>query len=83
MLMDVNYRIYVLRFPGQSYALIVGSPWWWRQYTSLKRRSTSTTLHGAISQKTNFYAYGNYYLKSHKAREVYFGVVLLYFYEPR
>jgi hypothetical protein len=28
------------------------SPWWWRQYASLKRRSISTWLHGATSQKT-------------------------------
>jgi hypothetical protein len=26
-------------------------PWWWRQYTPLKRRSTSTRLHDAIYQK--------------------------------
>jgi hypothetical protein len=25
--------------------------WWWRQYAPLKRRSTSTRLHGAVSQK--------------------------------
>jgi hypothetical protein len=25
--------------------------WWWRQYAPLKRRSTATTLHSAISQK--------------------------------
>jgi hypothetical protein len=28
------------------------SPWWWRQYAPLKRRSTSTWLHSATSQKT-------------------------------
>jgi hypothetical protein len=28
------------------------SSWWWRQFVRLKRRSTSTRLHGAISQKT-------------------------------
>jgi hypothetical protein len=28
------------------------SPWWWRQYAPLKSWSTSTWLHGAISQKT-------------------------------
>jgi hypothetical protein len=27
------------------------SLWWWMQYEPLKRRSTSTRLHGAISQK--------------------------------
>jgi hypothetical protein len=27
-------------------------PWWWRQYAPLKRRSTLTWLHCAISQKT-------------------------------
>jgi hypothetical protein len=27
------------------------SPWWWRQYAPLKRRSTSTRLHGAMSHK--------------------------------
>jgi hypothetical protein len=26
-----------------------GWPWWWRQYEPLKRRSTSTWLHGATS----------------------------------
>jgi hypothetical protein len=26
--------------------------WWWKQYASLKRRSTPTRQHGAISQKT-------------------------------
>jgi hypothetical protein len=30
---------------------IHSSPWWWRQYTPLERRSTPTTLHGATSQK--------------------------------
>jgi hypothetical protein len=30
--------------------------WWWRQYALLKRRSTSTWLHGATSHKSlNFY----------------------------
>jgi hypothetical protein len=29
----------------------VYGPWWWRQYVSLKRRSTPTKLHGAISRK--------------------------------
>jgi hypothetical protein len=28
------------------------SPQWWRQYTPLKRQSTSTWLHGSSSQKT-------------------------------
>jgi hypothetical protein len=28
------------------------SLWWWRQYSPLKRRSISTELHGATSQKT-------------------------------
>jgi hypothetical protein len=28
------------------------SPWWWRQYAPLKRRSTSMWLYGATSQKT-------------------------------
>jgi hypothetical protein len=28
------------------------SPWWWRQYAPLRRRFTSTRLHGTISQKT-------------------------------
>jgi hypothetical protein len=28
------------------------SGWWWRQYASLKYRSTPTRLHGATSQKT-------------------------------
>jgi hypothetical protein len=26
--------------------------WWWRQDAPVKRRSTSTWLHGATSQKT-------------------------------
>jgi hypothetical protein len=30
---------------------IVSSPWWWRQYEPLKRRSTSTRLRGVISEK--------------------------------
>jgi hypothetical protein len=30
----------------------VMSAWWWSQYAPLKRRSTSTWLHGATSQKT-------------------------------
>jgi hypothetical protein len=30
------------------------SLWWWKQYTPLKRRSTSTKLHGAVSQKATF-----------------------------
>jgi hypothetical protein len=30
------------------------SPWWWRQYASVKRRSTSTRLHGDVSQKAFF-----------------------------
>jgi hypothetical protein len=30
------------------------SPWWWRQYVYLKRRSISTWLHGATSQKTPY-----------------------------
>jgi hypothetical protein len=28
------------------------SPWWWRQYAPLKRRSTSIWPHGSTSQKT-------------------------------
>jgi hypothetical protein len=28
------------------------SPWWWRQYAPLKRRSTYTWLHSSTSQKT-------------------------------
>jgi hypothetical protein len=28
------------------------SSWWWRQYAPLKRRSTSTWLHGSTTQKT-------------------------------
>jgi hypothetical protein len=28
------------------------SPWWWMQYAPLKRRSTSTLLHGVKSQET-------------------------------
>jgi len=35
------------RFRG-AYCL---HPWWWRQYTPLKRRST-IILHGSIIQKT-------------------------------
>jgi hypothetical protein len=31
--------------------LHTGTPWWWRQYAPLKRRST-IILHGSISQKT-------------------------------
>jgi hypothetical protein len=31
----------------EAYSLL----WWWRQYAPLKRRSTSTTLQGAIFQK--------------------------------
>jgi hypothetical protein len=33
------------------YRVLVGKPWWWRQYAPLKRRST-IILHGNISQKT-------------------------------
>jgi hypothetical protein len=35
-----------IRFLNAAYS----SPWWWRQYARLKRRSTSR-LHGAVSQK--------------------------------
>jgi hypothetical protein len=27
------------------------SPWWWRKYARLKRRSTPTRLHGALSRR--------------------------------
>jgi hypothetical protein len=40
------------RFRGTYLLLPSSSPWWWRQYTPLKRRSTSTWLHGVTSQKT-------------------------------
>jgi hypothetical protein len=33
------------------YCWIHLSPWWWRQYAPLKRRSTPTRLHGVVSQK--------------------------------
>jgi hypothetical protein len=33
-------------------ATIIRELWWWRQYAPLKRRSTSTWLHGSSSQKT-------------------------------
>jgi hypothetical protein len=31
------------------------APWWWTQYARLKRRYTSTRLHGATSQKTHIF----------------------------
>jgi hypothetical protein len=35
----------------QRFVVIPSSPWWRKQYASLKRRSTSTRLHSAVSQK--------------------------------
>jgi hypothetical protein len=40
------------RFRGAYCIHYHSSTWWWRQYALLKRRSTSTWLHGATSQKT-------------------------------
>jgi hypothetical protein len=37
---------------GWSPCILPLSSWWWRQYAPLKRRSTPTRLHGAVSQKT-------------------------------
>jgi hypothetical protein len=34
-----------------GYRAVNSPPWWWRQYATAKHRSTSTTVHGAISQK--------------------------------
>jgi hypothetical protein len=31
---------------------VASSLWWWRQYAPMKRRYASTSLKGAISQKT-------------------------------
>jgi hypothetical protein len=31
------------------------SPWWWGQYTPMKRRSTSTRLHDDITQKADIF----------------------------
>jgi hypothetical protein len=39
------------RFRGKYCLHHYLSPWWWRQYAPLKRRS-APTLHGATSQKT-------------------------------
>jgi hypothetical protein len=36
------------------------SLWWWRQYAPLKRRSISTRLHGAMSQKAVIYVLSNF-----------------------
>jgi hypothetical protein len=33
------------------------SPWWWRQYATLKCWSTSTILHGTISQKAVIFTF--------------------------
>jgi hypothetical protein len=33
------------------YLFEISSPWWWRQYAPLKRRSASTKLHSGIIQK--------------------------------
>jgi hypothetical protein len=47
------------RFRGTYCLYHHSSPWWWRQYAYLKRRSTSTSLHGATFQKTlNFRCFG-------------------------
>jgi hypothetical protein len=35
-----------------AYCLHYQGDWWWRPYAPLKRRSASTWLHGATSQKT-------------------------------
>jgi hypothetical protein len=35
-------------------------PWWWRGRASLKRRSNSTRLHGAISHKTVIFRCANH-----------------------
>jgi hypothetical protein len=49
MLPDLTHFCVVLAIcPFEECSL----PWWWRQYAPLKRRSTSTRLHGAIFQKT-------------------------------
>jgi hypothetical protein len=40
------------RFRGDYWVHRHPSPWWWRQQALLKRRSISTRLHGATSQKT-------------------------------
>jgi len=40
------------------------SPWWWRQYTPLKRRSMSTWLHSTTSQKTKCHTHCREDLKS-------------------
>jgi hypothetical protein len=37
--------------PPSSGWRVTHPPWWWRRKSPLKRRSTSTRLHGAISQK--------------------------------
>jgi hypothetical protein len=38
-----------------SCSLMNSSPWWWRQYALLKRRPTTTRLHGTISHKAIFF----------------------------
>jgi hypothetical protein len=46
---QLDQRAQKIHFP-------VLSTWWQRQYTSLKRRSTPTRLHGVISQKSSLYS---------------------------
>jgi hypothetical protein len=52
------------RFRG-AYCLHHSSPCWWWKYTLLKRRSTSTWLHGATSQKTLNFIDGHLSRSSH------------------
>jgi hypothetical protein len=49
-------RVWSIESSGM-YCFVVesSSPWWWRQYAPLKRRSTSTWLHGTASQKTKYF----------------------------
>jgi hypothetical protein len=55
--MTHHSTVALLGNPDMSQYILLGcsalqSRWWWRQYAPLKRRSTSTWLHGATHQKT-------------------------------
>jgi hypothetical protein len=49
---DRRFRGVYCHHQGDESSSLSQSPWWWRQYTPLKRRSTSTWQHGATSQWT-------------------------------
>jgi hypothetical protein len=44
-------NIIVHVFTTSCNCMMHSSPWWWRQYAPLKRRSTSMRLHGCTTQK--------------------------------